>query len=364
MRYLRLWFDPHLKFHEHAKIAAAKASKATEAIRMLGNSTSSINQLCLRQIYLGAILPITTYGSMAFWDGKSSFIKTTLERAQNKALQLITRAFKTTPTSALEIEASIPPIDITLDYHTEQYATCTLRLNPTNPVMCRIPDRDRGNIPIPSPPPLPCFPPPPQNRVAAYLIRQHKLNIKKTTTTRIIRMSKLITPNAECIDPHAEPLWHRSEYDHDIQDRIRFYLPVNKPGTSAKLEWAEDHTNLYDKNKHDNDFLFVYTDSSLSYDKGTHKTGYGVVAYRNDKVLATENGTLREYVEAYDAEMKALKVASTMIHNLFNNENNPPSKIIISTNNTGAIQQIFQGSPGKDQTSLLMFCKNILDLLD
>ena len=139
---------------------------------------------------------------------------------------------------------------------------------------------------------------------------------------------------------------------------------MNKPGTSAKLEWAEDHTNLYDKNKHDNDFLFVYTDSSLSYDKGTHKTGYGVVAYRNDKVLATENGTLREYVEAYDAEMKALEVASTMIHNLFNNENNPPSKIIISTNNTGAIQRIFQGSPGKDQMSSLMFRKNILDLLD
>src|SRR5258708_39309658 len=82
MRYLRLWFDPHLKFHEHAKIAAAKASKATEAIHMLGNSTSSINQLCLRQIYLGAMLPITTYGSMAFWDGKSSFIKTTLERCR------------------------------------------------------------------------------------------------------------------------------------------------------------------------------------------------------------------------------------------------------------------------------------------
>src|SRR5260370_4426629 len=31
MRYLGLFFDPQLKFHEHAKIAASKASKAMEA---------------------------------------------------------------------------------------------------------------------------------------------------------------------------------------------------------------------------------------------------------------------------------------------------------------------------------------------
>src|ERR1700677_670030 len=45
IRYLRLRFDPQLKFHEHAKIAASKASRATEALRMLGNSTRGLNQL-------------------------------------------------------------------------------------------------------------------------------------------------------------------------------------------------------------------------------------------------------------------------------------------------------------------------------
>jgi len=78
MWYLGLWFDPQLKFHEHTKIAASKASRATKALCMLGNSTSSINQLCLRQSYLCAILPIMTYGSVAFWDGKSNMIKDTL----------------------------------------------------------------------------------------------------------------------------------------------------------------------------------------------------------------------------------------------------------------------------------------------
>src|SRR5258708_3215126 len=203
MRYLSLWFDPQLKFHKHVKIAASKASKATEAIQMLGNSTNGINQHCLRQIYLGTILPITTYSSVAFWDGKSSFIKSTLECTQNKALHIIMGAFKTTPISALKIEASIPPINITLDYYTKQYATCTHKLNPTNPVICQIPEQYRGNILIPSPPPLPCFPLPPQNCIAAYLIKQHESRIKKNTSTRIICMLKLITPNTKHIDLHA-----------------------------------------------------------------------------------------------------------------------------------------------------------------
>src|SRR5258708_19347279 len=108
MRYLSLWLDPQLRFHEHAKITASKA------LHMLGNSTSRMNQLCLRQIYLGAVLPIVTYGSVAFWDGKSSAIKKTLECMQNKALRLITEAFKATPILPLEIQPSIPPITIHL----------------------------------------------------------------------------------------------------------------------------------------------------------------------------------------------------------------------------------------------------------
>ena len=86
MRYLRLWFNPQLKFHEHIKIAASKASIATKALRMLGNSTRGLNHLYLRQMYLGAILLIATYGSMAFWDGRSNFIRNTLECTQNKVL--------------------------------------------------------------------------------------------------------------------------------------------------------------------------------------------------------------------------------------------------------------------------------------
>ena len=150
---------------------------------MLGNSTSGINQHCLRQFYHTMILPIATYGSIAFWDGKSTMVKNTLEHAQNKALHLITGAFKTIPIPALKIEASTPPINITLEYYTECYVTCTQKLDQSNLVMCHLPDQHREGILIPSPPPLPCFPPPPRTCISAYSIRQQEEKAKKTTTT-------------------------------------------------------------------------------------------------------------------------------------------------------------------------------------
>ncbi len=178
-------------------------------------------------------------------------------------------------------------------------------------------------------------------------------------------MAKAITPNTECIFPHAEPPWHRSEYDHDLHKRIRIYVPENKEGTSVKLEWAEDHSNLYDEYKDNSEYMFIYTDGSLSYDKGTHRTGYGVVAYRNGMEITSEKGPLGEYIESYDTEMKALEAAVKLIHKLILNETAiPPSKIIIATDNMGALQCIFQGSPGKAQSCSTTFRSHILDILD
>ncbi len=63
--------------------------------------------------------------------------------------------------------------------------------------------------------------------------------------------------------------------------------------------------------------------------------------------------------------MKALEVASKILNDLLSNADPAaPSRIIISSDNTGAIQWIFQGSPGKAQTSSLAFHRNILNLLD
>src|SRR5258708_38790573 len=81
--------------------------------------------------------------------------------------------------------------------------------------------------------------------------------------------------------------------------------------------------------------------------------------YRNDTEIASEKGPMGEYVEAYDTEMKALKVALKMIHEIVNREQTPPMKIILSTDNMGAVQWTFQRTPGKPPICSNTFCKNI-----
>src|SRR5260370_4751904 len=107
-------------------------------------------------------------------------------------------------------------------------------------------------------------------------------------------------------------------HDHNIHDQIQFYLPINELGTSVKLDWAEDHVNLVDENYKNNDVLFVYTDSSLSYDKGTCKTGYRVTVFRSGREISRVKEALSKYTEVYNAEMKGHEVASRLIHDLFN----------------------------------------------
>ncbi len=47
-------------------------------------------------------------------------------------------------------------------------------------------------------------------------------------------------PDHRTLKPHMEPPWHRLEYDYDMHERIRFYLPENKAGTSVFVEQASE----------------------------------------------------------------------------------------------------------------------------
>ena len=66
---------------------------------------------------------------------------------------------------------------------------------------------------------------------------------------------------------------------------------------------------FYNNHKYNEDYVFIYTDSSLLHTNGTWKAGYGVVAYRGNEEITIANRALGEGIEAYNAEMKALEKA-------------------------------------------------------
>lgn len=80
-----------------------------------------VNFLRSRQIYLAVIRPTLVYASSIWAEevSKSSIDK--LSRLQNKALRLVTGAYKATPISTLEVEAFVPPLPLYLQERARAY---------------------------------------------------------------------------------------------------------------------------------------------------------------------------------------------------------------------------------------------------
>ena len=94
-------------------------------------------------------------------------------------------------------------------------------------------------------------------------------------------------------------------------------------------------------------------------------TGWEYVGYKNNAIAKLEKGSTGPRAEAYDAEMEALAQASSYALSTLNDGNlNNTHAIHFFTDNTGAIQRIFKGTPGKAQSCSRRFRQNILEILD
>lgn len=202
IRILGLYIDRKLTFNQHAQIVAQKAKKAIACTRMLANTIRGLSQSQLRMMYRACVAPILTYASPIWWTGKKIHINK-LTRVQNEALQHMARAFRTTPIKALEVDMSLPPIDITMSMTLGGYANRLHKLKTTNPVLERLPEEWRQGKPATNPPP---FPP----RTTARKVRP----VKMTQLEKLAR--RTYKPElGESIDPFISPPWRRTAKDHN-----------------------------------------------------------------------------------------------------------------------------------------------------
>jgi hypothetical protein len=110
-RWLGIHFDRKLLFNHHAKLAAAWGSVAVNALTMLANTVRGLSHTLLRRLYLSGVAPRMLYACPTWWNNKKCQAKP-IEKVQRRALINICAAFRTSPTKALEIEASVPPGEI------------------------------------------------------------------------------------------------------------------------------------------------------------------------------------------------------------------------------------------------------------
>ena len=119
-------------------MAATKTGGVLEGLRMLGNTFRSLSPKPMRRLYVACIVPIMTYGSTIWWTGKKMHSQA-LTRVQNRAMRLICAASRTTPIAALEVESSIPPIHLRLDYLCKNAALHLNGAHPDSQLLRRLP---------------------------------------------------------------------------------------------------------------------------------------------------------------------------------------------------------------------------------
>ena len=150
MRWLGVYFDPRLSFSDYAAKMASKGRKAAADLSMLVKTTRGVEAGIMRKAMHACILPILTYGTPAWWPGRTRTNREgrtiqigmesnckKLDKAQNIALCAILPVWRTTPTVVLQREAATTPIHHTLDYLCELAALRLHKLEVQHPLRIR-----------------------------------------------------------------------------------------------------------------------------------------------------------------------------------------------------------------------------------
>ncbi|MFL5833327.1 MAG: RNA-directed DNA polymerase [Solirubrobacterales bacterium] len=151
VKWLGVYFDQRLTYKEHISTKANKARQAFYRLERLANTKRGLSPFALRQLYLACVSTIADYGSILWWKGQAS-LRDKLKSLQNLGLRKILGAFKTSPITSMEIEASIPPIEVRLNSSIRQYAYRLAKLAPSHPInlwadtKLNIPSRPRKPI--------------------------------------------------------------------------------------------------------------------------------------------------------------------------------------------------------------------------
>jgi len=121
VKWLGIWFDRKLSFKTHIDKVLAKANRVYHQIYRLANCSKGLSFQAMRQLYTACITSIADYGVPIWWKGQRHYLERYI-KLQNSMLRKILGAFKTSPTAAMEIEASILPVRIRFKKICQNYA--------------------------------------------------------------------------------------------------------------------------------------------------------------------------------------------------------------------------------------------------
>ncbi|OQD70292.1 hypothetical protein PENANT_c265G00793, partial [Penicillium antarcticum] len=132
-KYLGVWLDKQLSFNTHRKKLLAKAAGSLEALRGISGSTWGASLMSMRKLYQAVVVPQALWGvsawycpaarSMPAWE--MTRLVNELVKLQKRAAVLISGAFKSISTAALDIELFLLPMKLRLQQSIEE---CAIRI--------------------------------------------------------------------------------------------------------------------------------------------------------------------------------------------------------------------------------------------
>ena len=111
LKFLGLWFDERITWKIHIQKRSDMCKKVVNVMRYLVGNEWGAEGTSLKNIYIGLKGAVLEYGCIAF----GSAANTSLKRLDNivyQVLRLCSGAFRTTPTSALQVEMGEMPLEL------------------------------------------------------------------------------------------------------------------------------------------------------------------------------------------------------------------------------------------------------------
>jgi len=115
----------------------ASAQKVFMQIERLSNTERELSFQAMRQLYIVCIFSVADYEVSIWWDNQKHLLEK-FQKLQNQTLRKILGTFKTSPVSAMEIEASIPPPKVRFNRICKNYALRILQMHDKHPIRLRV----------------------------------------------------------------------------------------------------------------------------------------------------------------------------------------------------------------------------------
>ena len=363
-RWLGVFLDSKLTYKQHIKAMANRGITITSGLQMLCNTIRGMDQTHMQQMYNACVLPVLTY-ACPIWYNKNKpqkHLVKELTKVQNVALHRILGAFRTTQTTALNVLAHVPPIELTIRKLSEGYALRLFRLAPKNPVSLRLLNTYQEKYKKPKKhQAIPFRAPLDPNKIQ-----------QKSKLTQLQYLASHHAANTERTNPfssHAAP-WAADIYTNPFLSRVRIIADPPKGGktpeekaerTSALKSLQASHNIAFYAAETNHNVLMVYTGNCTSLaDKGT--TSYGIVGVYLGQTVFSTAVPVSKRASTYDAEMYAFAHAPTLITRFIDTRPTISLIKLYSTSN-GAIKSIFDGSPHPSQLASILFRHKMAHIL-